>query len=188
MNDGEEDFHLIQPRRVHRGVHHDGVGELFCEPVDRLLAAVRGAVVHDPEHPVRRLVGLLGHDLPDQRGERNDTGGVLAAAVDLRPVHVVRGEVGDRAATVVVVVDPHRPGLTRWQGGVAAAPGLDGGLLVGGDHIVVRAQRFPVPHPLVQVQYPLRPGLEVGVGDEDPRLVLPGFEGVLGQQAAHGGR
>ena len=102
------------------------------------------------------LYGLLGHHLLDQRGERNDAGGVLAAAVDLRAVHVVRGEIGHRAATVVVVVDPHHPGLARWQGGVAAAPRLDGGLLVGGDHIVSRAQRFPVPFPGIQIQHFLR--------------------------------
>src|SRR6476659_8833553 len=44
--------------------------------------------------------------------------------LDLRAVHIVGGEVGHRAATVIVVVDPHHPGLPRWQGGVAAAPGL----------------------------------------------------------------
>jgi hypothetical protein len=65
---------------------------------------------------------------------------------------------------------------------------LDGGLLIGGDHIVLRAQRLPVLDPLVQVEHPLCLGLEVGVGDEDPRLVLPGFEGVLGQPSPHRGR
>ena len=64
---------------------------LASEPVDRGLPAVGGAVVHDPEHPVRRLVGLLGHDLGDQVGERHDAGAVLAAADDLRLVHVVSG-------------------------------------------------------------------------------------------------
>ena len=77
-------------------------------------------------------------------------------------MHVVGGEVGHRAAAVVVVVDPHHPGLAGRQGGVAAAAGLDGGLLIRGDHVLVAAQRFPVPFAGVQVQYPLGFGREVG--------------------------
>jgi len=99
------------------------------------------------------LYGLLGHDLFDQRGERDNPGGVLAPAVGLGAVHVVGGQVGDRAAAVVVVIHPHRAGLTRRQGGVAPTAGLDGRLLVGGDHIVVRAQRCPVPGRLVEVEH-----------------------------------
>jgi hypothetical protein len=68
---------------------------------------------------------------------------------------------------------------------MAAAAGLDGGLLVGGDHMIVVPQWFPVPFPVVEIEYPLSLGGEVGVGDEDPRPVLPGFEGVLGQPSAH---
>jgi hypothetical protein len=103
----------------------------------------------------------------------------------LGAVHVVGGQVGQRAAAVVVVVDPHRARRAGHQRGMAAAPGLDGGLLVGRDHIVVAAQWFLIPHPVVEVEHPLGFGGEVGIGDEDPRPVLPGFEGVLGQPAAH---
>src|SRR5437773_9146013 len=46
-------------------------------------------------------------------------------------VDVPGGQVGQRAAPLVVVLDPHRAGFPGWQGGVAAAPGLDRGLLIG---------------------------------------------------------
>ena len=114
---------------MHRGVDHHRGGELLSQSADRFLTAVRGAVVDGPEHPVRGLVGLLGHDLFDQSGERSDPRGVLAPAEDLRAVHVVRGEIGHRNAAVVVVVDPHHSVFSRREGGVAAAAGLDGGLL-----------------------------------------------------------
>ena len=68
---------------------------------------------------------------------------------------------------------------------MAAAAGLDGGLLVGGDHIIVARPTVCRPSAVVEVEHPLRLGGEVGVGDEDPRLVLPGFERVLGQPPAH---
>ena len=110
---------------------------------------------------------------------------VCSQRPNLGAVHGVGGQVGDRAAAAVVVVDPHRAGLAGRQRGVAATPGLDGGLLVGGHHIIVAPQWFPVPHPVIEVEHPLGFGGEVGIGDEDPRPVLPGFEGVLGQPAAH---
>jgi hypothetical protein len=67
---------------------------------------------------------------------------------------------------------------------VAAAAGLDRGLLIGGDHILVWAQRSAVPAAGVQVQDPGGLGAEVRVADEDPRAVLPRLDRVLGQPPA----
>jgi hypothetical protein len=66
---------------------------------------------------------------------------------------------------------------------VAAAARLDGGLLVGTDHIGVRLQLLVLKDPVVQVQD--HPGLggEVGVAREDPGAVLPRLDRVLGQPA-----
>ena len=83
------------------------------------LATVGGSVVDDPEDPIGVSIGFGGHDLLDQSAERYDAGGGLAAAEDLGAVDVVGGQVGERAAAVVVVVDPHRrdwPGArVGWQ-------------------------------------------------------------------------
>ncbi len=109
MDDREVDLHLVQPGGVDGGVHHDRVRELGGEPVAGGLAAVGGAVVHDPEHAFGRGVGLGGHHLGDECGEGVDACGVLAAAEDLGVVDVVGGEVGQCPAAVVVVVDAHHP-------------------------------------------------------------------------------
>jgi len=58
------------------------------QPVGGLLAAVGGAVVHDPEHPLRAGVGLLTHDLGDQGHERVDAIARLGAAEHLRAVDI----------------------------------------------------------------------------------------------------
>ena len=136
-------------------------------------------------HPVRGGVGFLGHDLGDQLAELGDAGAIGGAAEHLPAVHVVSGQIGERAAALVGVVDPHPAGLARGQGGVAAAAGLDRGLLVGGDHVIIGPQRFPAPNPGVEVEHTVRLALEVGVADEDPRLVVPRFERILGQPPAH---
>ena len=52
-----------------------------------------------------------GYDLSDQRGERFDAGHGVAPAMDLGPVDIVGGQAGRRSAAVVVVADPHHPGL-----------------------------------------------------------------------------
>jgi TIR domain len=62
------------------------------------MAAVGGAVVHDPEHPGGRGVGLAGHDLFDQSHERLDASGGRAVAEHAGAAGVVGGQVGQRAA------------------------------------------------------------------------------------------
>ena len=59
--------------------------------------------------------------------------------------HVVGGQVGQRAAAVVFVLDAHDTTLAGRQGGVAAAAGLDGGLLVTADDVLVLAEPPTLP-------------------------------------------
>ncbi len=49
LDNGEVNFNLIEPTGMDRGVYEKHVGPLRAEAVDRLLAAIGGAVVHDPE-------------------------------------------------------------------------------------------------------------------------------------------
>jgi hypothetical protein len=53
-------------------------------------------------------------------------------------MYVPGGEVGQRAAAVVLVLDAHRSGGRRRQRRVTAAARLDRGLLVGADDVVAR--------------------------------------------------
>jgi hypothetical protein len=146
---------------------------------------VGAAVIDHPKHPLRRRVRLDGHDLLHQASERLDPGGGLAAAEQPPPVDLPRGEIGQRAATVVLVLDPHDPGPAGWQGRVAAAARLDGGLLIRRDDVLARAQPLALEHPGVQVQHPGGLGGEVGVAGEDPGAMLPRLDGILGKPAPH---
>ncbi len=76
------------------------------EPVDRLMAAVRGAVVDDPEHPLGGGVGLSHHHLVDEPVERFDAAPSLRAADQLGALDVPGAEIGERAAALVGVLDP----------------------------------------------------------------------------------
>jgi hypothetical protein len=98
-----------------------------------------------------------------------------------------RGQVGQGAAAVVVVLDPHGAGLARGEGGVAAAAGLDRGLLISADHVVVVAERPTVPGPGVQVPHPGGLGRKLRIADGDPGPVLPRLERVASQPPADRG-
>ena len=109
-----------------------------------------------------RGVGLGGHDLVDQCGERFDAGGGGAVADHVGVVDVVGGQVGQGAAAAVLELDPHRPsGRARRRLGVAPAAGLEPGLLIGADHVVVGAERLAVAGAGVEVQHPGGFGREV---------------------------
>ena len=100
----------------------------------------------------------------------------------LGSVDVVGGQVGQRPASVVLVLDPHHPGFARRQRRVAAAAGLDGSLLVRADHILPPAQPTPLEGPGVEVQHHRCFHCEVRVPREDPRPVKPRFDGIRSQR------
>ena len=89
--------------------------------------------------------------------EGRDAGAWLAAAEDSGAADVPGGQVGPGALALVLVLDPHRRG--RVPGGTwgAASAGLDAGLLVGRDHVVVRPQRLALPDAVVEVEDSARP-------------------------------
>ena len=83
-------------------------------------------------------------------------------------LHVVGGQIGKRPAPFVLVLHPYQPGSTGGQARVAAAAGLNAGLLIGANHELPLAQRFVLEHAGVQIQRHGRFGREVGISREDP--------------------
>jgi len=98
---------------VDGGVHENHVGPLRAEAVDRPLAAMGGAVVHDPENAPCGLVGLSAHDFPHQAIDRSNAGFLSAAAEHLGPMHIPRSQIGPCAFPEVFVFDS---GATTWCG------------------------------------------------------------------------
>jgi hypothetical protein len=106
LHDREVDLDLVEPARVQGQVDEDEVRPAALEPLDRAATAVRGAVVDDSEDLGRRGVGLLGHHLPDEPVERRDPAARLGATEDIGSLDVKRGQVGERAAALVAMLDP----------------------------------------------------------------------------------
>jgi len=71
---------------------------------------------------------------------------------------------------------------------MATAAGLDGGLLVRADHVFPPAQPSSLENAGVEVQHHRCLGCKDRVSGEDPRPVLPGFDGVRSQGPPDRGR
>ena len=151
FNDGEVDFDLIEPACVDRSMHGDEVGESCIEAPNTGLAAVRRAVVHDPEHAPSVAIRWLRHDLSHQAVERLNAGGLLATAEELRAMNIHRGQVRPGAAPRVLMLDTSGLAWTGRQGGMLSNARLDAGLFVSREHELVVSQRAVFPMPRVQV-------------------------------------
>ena len=82
LDDREVDLDLVEPTGVDRAVDQHEIWESRLKASDGRLAAVRGAVVHDPKDVARIAVGRVGHDLRDEAVEGLDAGGFLASDFD----------------------------------------------------------------------------------------------------------
>src|SRR5215207_7688127 len=183
----EVDLDLVEPGGVYREVDEPQIGPRSLKTLHGSLSTMRGAVVHHPEDPIRRGVGLHAHHLLYQPTERLDAVLRLAAPEELRSMHVPGGQVGQRPFSFILVLHPHEPLLVGWQGGLAAMASLDRGLLVGRDHVLLGTERLTLPPALVEVQHP--PGFmgEVGISGRNPGAVVEGPQGIFGKPSPDGG-
>ena len=100
---------------------------------------------------------------------------------------VPRGQVGPRAAALVLVLDVHRAAGGGWQGGVPAAAGLDARFLVGRQDVLIGPQGLALPRAGVEIQDPPGLGRKRRVAREDPTAMAPRAQGVLAEPAPQRG-
>ena len=187
LDDGEIDLDLVEPTGVNRRIHWDNSRPAPLQALHARLAAMRGAVVHDPEDPARGAVGFLAHNLVDQATEGCDAGPAFATAKELGALHVPGGEVGPGAPSSILMFDAHAPTWGRWQGGMAPPPCLDAGLLVGREDEVGVRQRLSLPSTLVEVEDQARLRFEGRIAGKNPTAMGPGADGILREPTPQSG-
>jgi len=144
-DDGEVDLHLIEPGpRGRAGWISRRVGQRVFEPVDGGLAAVGGGRCRPPRNTRRgRGVGLAGPS-PGRPSRWNGSMPVVSSQRPNTLARVARPRRPGRPARRRGRIRARRASPGRGAGGVVACfadAGLDGGLLVGGDHELVAPQR-----------------------------------------------
>ena len=148
LDDREVDFDLVEPTGMERRVDEDRIGPLGAESVDRFLATMSGAVVHDPEDASRGLVGLLAHDFANKAIHRRNAILELATTEDLGTVDIPGSQVETQAPPRKYSF--HSRGTVRRsrQSRLFPAAGLNAGLFVGRDNKVVipASRRWWIPN------------------------------------------
>ena len=105
------------------GVYEEHVGPLRAQAVDRLLAAMGGAVVHDPENAPCGFIGLLAHYFLNQAIDRGDTAFCFATAEHFGSMYVPRSQVCPCAFTEILMFDSGGTTRRRSQRRLLAAAG-----------------------------------------------------------------
>lgn len=92
------------------------------------------------------------------------------------------GHIGQHAVSFVFEFHPSRTPRPGRLGGRDAFAGLQAGLLVGADHVIIRSQRLALVEALVEVQDHCGLGLELGVTRENP---TPVGHGLIASALSH---
>ena len=83
----------------------------------------------------------------------------------------------------VLELDLLRLARGRRAGRLAPAPCLNAGLFIGTEHIVVGAQRLPLPAPCIEIEDAARFGGKLRIARKDPEAVPPRLQRVPVQEA-----
>ena len=186
LHDGEVDLDLIEPTGMDWTMNEGQARELPLESRDGSLATVRTPIVNDPKDTPGFVVGRASHDLLNKAIKGCDTSGCFAAAKDTGTMNVESCEIGPGSATTILMFDAHRALRRDRQSWMLAPPGLDAGLLVGGDDKFITFEGFGFPAALIQIQNSVGLDGEGGVPREDPTAVVPRANGVFMEPPPNG--
>ena len=187
LYDREIDFDLIKPAGVDGSVDEDRVGPFGAEAVDRFLAAMSRAVVHNPEDPASGLVRLLVHDFTDEALYRSHPILDFAASEELGAMNVPSRQVGPGTFAKVLMLNPDGAVGTGRQRRLFSASRLNAGLLVGRDYEVSSAQWRAFPNALVEIEDGTGVSRKIRITREDPTPMLPWAESVGAEPTPQGG-
>src|SRR5574337_853816 len=186
LDDGEVDLDLVEPTGMNGSVHEDDVAPSLANSHCGTVAAVRSAVISDPEDASRRTIRFLGHDLVEQSTKGFDSRGGFAPPEDLGTMNVPGGQIGPGAQALVLMFEAHGATGRGGQRGVLTRARLDAGFLVGAEHKIVPAQGFAGPTPFIQVKDTAGFFGKLRITRKDPAAISPGTQRVLTEPAPNG--
>src|SRR5215510_1055276 len=146
LDDGEVDFDLLKPTGVDWCMDQNDTRIDLTQPLLRGGTAMRRTVVHDPKQPFPRPIGFLGQHLLDQPAKGCNTGPRFTPAYDIAPAYVPGGQILQGPLALVFVLNIGRSARRGRQGGMTTAAGLDTGLLIGAEDVVLGPQGCALPH------------------------------------------
>jgi hypothetical protein len=173
-------------------MHDDDTWVTLSKFVRCTLAAMRRAVIHNPEHAARGTLWLLGHHLIHQASESGLACARFTATEDLGTMHIPRGQVLQRSTARVFVLDTGRSKWAGRQRRMTAATHLNTRFLISAEHVLVRPERLALPRAGVQIEHWSSELQKARIARKDPAPIAPGPKRIVVEQppdaAARGAR
>lgn len=164
----------------------NGVGIPLGKSSDRGFSSMRGTIIGNPEDSSCRAVGLLIHDEIHQLVVCLDSCLCVADPKELGSVDIPSGKVGQCAHSFVF--EFHAPWLMRQRSHTdeLSVSGLNAGLFIRADHVVIRPQGAPFEHAEIEVQDSGCLFSEERVSRKKPTPMLPRLYRVAAEAAPDG--
>lgn len=187
LQNREEDLNLVEPTGVNRGMDLYGVGVPLGQPSDGGFPLMRGPIVGNPEDSWRRAIGLLLHDQIYKLVVGFYSRFRLADPEELGPVNIPSGKICQRAFSLIFKL--HTPWLMgpRTDTDDPSMSGLDTGLFVRTDHVIIWPERNSVKNSEIEVQDTSGLFGEERVSREEPAPMCPRPYRVLVEIAPNSG-
>ncbi len=134
---------------------------------------MRGAVIRDPEDSACRAIGLLLHDRIYKVVKGLYSCCFLADSEELGSVDIPRGKIGQSTLSFVFKLYKPLPVRQRTDTDELSMSGLNAGLFITTDHVVIRSQRGSFEPSEIEVQDTSGPFSEERVPWKQPTPIQP---------------
>ena len=173
LDDGKVDFNLVEPTGMNRAMNENESRKLELEAFNGGATTMGGAIVNDPKHAARVIVGRTGHHLFNEPVEGSHSITSFTSAKNLGAVDVERSQIGPGAASFIFVFDLHGRSWLNRKSGMKAAACLDAGFLISGEDEFVIMKGPTVPDTFIKIQDAACFRGEFWIARKYPGAVLP---------------
>jgi len=170
-----------------RQMNSNGIRPLFLETINKTLPPVRRTVVHNPENSIGCFIRFLRHHLIHQPVKWFNAALGFTKAKNFCSVNIPGRKVNQCPATGILMFYSHWFSRTWRSCGMFANSGLDTGLFISRDDIIIRSQRETFPLPGIKIKYSSGFFDELGISGINPGSVEPRTNSVLMQPSPHTG-
>ena len=161
----------------------DEIGPFLTQPVGGLLPSMSRAVVHDPKDAASRFIRLLCHDFAYKPIHRSNSSFEFTAAEDSCSMDVPGCQIGPGSQAEVFMLDVSRAMGCWRQRRLFSPAGLNTGLFVCTDDVIIGTQWSTLPEALIKIEDGSSLVGKVRIAGEDPASVFPGPKGIAAEPA-----
>jgi hypothetical protein len=141
------------------------------------------AVVHDPKDAASRFIRLLPHDFAHKPIDGSNSTFDFTAAEDSCSMDIPGCQVGPGTHAEVLMLNVGRAIGRQRQCQLFSAAGLNTGLFVCADDVIIGTQWCALPDTLVKIEDESGFCSKVRIAGEDPASMFPGPKGITAEPA-----